>query len=45
MIENGSGAVDVKRSAVFFSDAFERNVFAVKLTISVMKRMHRLEVN
>ena len=44
MIENRSGAVNVERRAEFLGRARERDMFAAKLAVAVMKGMHGIGV-
>ena len=40
MIENCAGAVDIERRADFLRDSCKIDIFAVKFSITILKRMH-----
>ena len=40
MIENCSGAIDIQRRPKFLRHVSKIDIFAVKLAIAIMKRMH-----
>ena len=45
MIENCSRAIDIERRPKFLRDLRKIDIFAVKLTVPVMERMHRTKCN
>lgn len=44
MIEDGAGAIYIKRRPKFLRDPGKIDIFAVKLAIAVMERMHLISV-